>query len=292
MAQFTNQAQLTYNGVTVNSNIALGEITEVLAVTKTALSDNYGRDDRITYLISIINSGNVPFTSLTVTDDLGAYPFGGGVLYPLSYREGSARLLINGQLQADPTVTAGPPLAFSGITVPANSNAVIIYETSVTAAAPLNIGSSVTNTVIISGSGLSSSLTDSETVTVDTAPDLTITKTIEPVPVAENGQVTYTFIIQNRGNTPAVATDDVVLRDNFDPTLSAITVTLNGTTLSEGTSYTYNESTGVLATVPGVITVPAATYTQNAETGLWEIEPGVTTLVITGTIYATISILF
>jgi len=96
--------------------------------------------------------------------------------------------------------------------------------------------------------------------------------------------LTYTFIIQNRGNTPAVSTDNVVLRDNFDPALSDITVTLDGATLEEGTGYTYDEATGVFASVPGVITVPAATYTQNPETGLWEIDPAVTTLIIKGTV--------
>ncbi len=37
MAVFTNQATLTYNGVSTNSNIAFGEILDVLAVTKTSV---------------------------------------------------------------------------------------------------------------------------------------------------------------------------------------------------------------------------------------------------------------
>lgn len=284
MAQFTNQAQLTYNGITVNSNIAVGEIIEVLSVTKTALGDTYGRDDGVTYVISIVNSGTTAFTGLTVTDDLGAYGLGDDTLYPLSYTEGTARLFINGQLQADPEVLVGPPLVFTGITVPADSNAIIIYETSITAAAPFDIEGSVTNTATVSGENLSSPITDSETITADSSPDLTITKTIEPVPVAENGRVTYTFIIQNRGNTAAVATDNVSLRDNFEPILTDITVTLDGVVLDEGTNYTYNESTGVFVTIPGIITVPAATYTRDPETGLWMIDPAITTLVITGTV--------
>ena len=35
MAIFSNQATLTYNGTTTNSNIAYGEILEVLAATLT-----------------------------------------------------------------------------------------------------------------------------------------------------------------------------------------------------------------------------------------------------------------
>ena len=35
MARFTNQAQLRYGNEITNSNIAVGEITEVLSATKT-----------------------------------------------------------------------------------------------------------------------------------------------------------------------------------------------------------------------------------------------------------------
>ena len=41
MAIFSNQATLTYNGNTTNSNIAYGEILEVLAATKTAVEAGY-----------------------------------------------------------------------------------------------------------------------------------------------------------------------------------------------------------------------------------------------------------
>ena len=57
MPTFSNQAQLSYNGITANSNIAYGQILEVLAASKTALSDTYASGDRITYIFSIVNSG-------------------------------------------------------------------------------------------------------------------------------------------------------------------------------------------------------------------------------------------
>lgn len=38
MAQFTNQAQLRYGNSVTNSNIAIGEILEVLSVSKTAVT--------------------------------------------------------------------------------------------------------------------------------------------------------------------------------------------------------------------------------------------------------------
>lgn len=71
MAIFTNQAQLRYGNAVANSNVAVGEILEVLAATKTAVRKTYGQNDRVTYVVSIVNSGNTAMTGLTVADDLG-----------------------------------------------------------------------------------------------------------------------------------------------------------------------------------------------------------------------------
>ena len=49
------------------------------------------------------------------------------------------------------------------------------------------------------------------------------------------------------------------------------------------TDYTYDETTGIFATLPGRITVPAATYTQ-AEDGTWVTTPGTAVLTVTGTV--------
>ena len=71
MARFTNQAQLRYGNEITNSNIAVGEITEVLSATKTAVRDTYGQNENVTYVISIVNSGTTAFNGITVTDNLG-----------------------------------------------------------------------------------------------------------------------------------------------------------------------------------------------------------------------------
>lgn len=97
--------------------------------------------------------------------------------------------------------------------------------------------------------------------------------------VAENGRITYTFTIQNTGNTPVTATDDVILRDTFDPVLNGLTVTYNGAPWTAGTQYTYDGTTGLFATTAGQITVPAATYTQDPVTGAWAVTPGVSELI-------------
>ena len=56
MAIFTNQATLVYNGGSANSNIAVGEILEVLSADKTAVEGSYAPGELVTYVITIRNS--------------------------------------------------------------------------------------------------------------------------------------------------------------------------------------------------------------------------------------------
>ena len=283
MASFTNFATLSYNGGTTNSNIVTGEILEALTAVKTAVSANYSAGDRITYALSLVNTGTAAVTDYTVTDNLGGYTVGANTVYPLAYNAGTVRYYINGVLQTAPTVTAGPPLTVTGLTVPAGCSAVLIYETTATPVAPLATGSSITNTATITGGGLTTPITAQATVETANSADLTISKALSPTTVTENGQITYTFVISNTGNTEATATGNVVVTDTFDPILRNIAVTYNGTAWTEGTNYTYNAATGVFTTLAGQITVPAATFTQNTD-GTFTVTPGTATLVITGTV--------
>lgn len=284
MPTFTNKATLSYNGKTTDSNTVTGNYTETLAITKTAVNDTYSDGSQITYVISLINSGVTPFTGLTVTDTLGSYPFNTTeTLYPLTYVDGSLLYYVNGTLQATPTVEATQPLTVSGINVPANGNALLVYQATANEFAPLAADSTIVNTVTATGGGLTEPLTATETVETLDEPDLTISKALCPTQVVENGEITYTFVIQNNGNTAAVATDDLVVTDTFNPILTITSVTLNGAPLAEGSGYTYDEATGEFATVAGAITVPAATYEQQPDRS-YEIIPGFATLTVTGTI--------
>ena len=283
MASFTNFATLSYNGGTTNSNIVTGEILEALTAVKTAVSANYSAGDRITYALSLVNTGTAAITDYTVTDNLGGYTVGANTVYPLAYNAGTVRYYINGVLQAAPTVTAGPPLTVTGLTVPAGGSAVLIYETTATPVAPLATGSSITNTATITGGGLTTPITAQATVETANSAELSISKALSPTTVTENGQITYTFVISNTGNTEATATGNVVVTDTFSPILRNIAVTYNGTAWTEGTNYTYNAATGVFTTLAGQITVPAASFTQNTD-GTFTVTPGTATLVITGTV--------
>lgn len=284
MAIFSNQATLTYNGSSTNSNIAYGEILDVLVATKTAVEGSYVPGQLVTYVVTLRNTGNAALTGLTVTDDLGGYVFNGTTVYPLTYEDGSVALFTNGVPQAAPTVVAGPPLVLSNITVPAGGDAVIVYQARANAYADPAAGGTIDNTVTVTGDGLSAPITATETVNAEAAPMLTISKSITPAQVVDNDRVTYTFVIQNSGNEAVVATDNAAITDTFDPILTALAVTFDGVAWTQGVQYNYDETTGLFATVPGQILVPAATYTQDPVTGIYTATPGIATLVVTGTI--------
>lgn len=284
MATFFNQATLTYNNTTTLSNVVTGEIVGVITAEKTAVSPNYTAGGDVTYVISIINSGSVPYTNLTVTDDLGTYQSGDLTLTPLTYKEGSVKYFVNGILQEAPAVASLSPLTFTGISVPAGGNAVIVYEADVNLFAPLGAEATITNTINITGGGLTNPVTANETIGTLIGPLLSITKELSPVSVPENGEITYTFTIRNTGNEEIVATDNAVITDIFDPVLDITSVNYNGTPWVEGVNYDYDEATGTFTTRVGQITVPAATFVQDPTTGEWTITPGVATILVVGTV--------
>lgn len=285
LATIFNQASLSFGGNVTNSNITEAELLSGLELTKTALSGSYGEGSRVVYLVTLSNMGSVPYTALTLNDDLGSYTLpGGNTAVPLDYVDGSIRYYLNGVLQPAPAVVGGESLQISGINIPAGANATFIYETEANEFALIAAGSTITNTASINGIVGIGELTDSVTVPVVEEVELSIAKAVCPAVLTDNGQLTYTIILQNSGNIPVIATDGVIVRDTFNPVLSDITVTLNGETLAEGVGYSYNEATGEFATTDGTVTIPAATYIQDPLTGAVTKTPGVSVLTVTGTV--------
>ena len=282
MAAFYNQATLSFNGYVTNSNVTVGELTDALAVTKTALSENYSIGDTVSYVIGITNSGGA-LTGVTVTDNLGSYIYESLAVTPLSYVDATAKYYVNGILQAAPTVSAGPPLTFSGLNIPAGANALIVYEARVNSFAPPTSGSQITNTVTVNGAGISTPPTATETVTVQDEPILSITKSLSPTSVTPGDELTYTFVIQNLGNTAVETGGGMTITDTFDPALSNITVIFNGTPLVEGTGYTYDANSGEFTTIAGALSVPAAAFVQNTD-GSYTATPGIGVLTVSGTV--------
>ena len=288
MAAFYNQATISVNGNVTSSNIVTGEITLVLTADKNSVIDTYSPDSDVAFTVSLVNSGTTDLTGVTITDDLGEYQVSEEptelTVTPLNYTEDSAALYVNGVLQPEPAVTADSPLTISGITVPAGGNAMLVYAARINQFAPLGSGDSITNTAEITGAGIATPVYASANITPGTAPDLAISKSLNPSTVPENGALTYTFIIQNYGNTEASAADEVIFRDAFSPALDGLTVTFNGQPWTSPANYSYSPVTGVFESAAGQVTVPAAQYTQDPDTGAWTTQPGVSTLVISGNI--------
>ena len=140
---------------------------------------------------------------------------------------------------------------------------------------------SFTNTALVSGETLACQLEASATVPAGQEPRLTVGKALCPDEIPCNGEITYTFLIQNSGSAPADQGDQGSLADTFDPVLSDLTVTYNGAVQSQGGFFTYDPASGQFATVPGEIAVPAAVFTQNDD-GTWTTDPGSAVVTVTG----------
>ena len=277
MPTFFNQASLSYNGRVTNSNVTEGEILSVGTVTKTAIINTYTRSSQVAYAVALTNTSGTP-QSASVTDNLGAFTTDGETYVPLDYVEGTALLYING-VSVPVDVTDSTPLTFRDFTIPAGGSALLIYAAEVNEYAPLAAGSEITNTVTAEvGCGTQ---TAEATVTVRDSVLLTIAKAISPASVGACGEVTYTLVIQNSGNTAVVATDNVIVSDTFDPPLVNISVESDGEEWDEGVQYSYDEVTGEFRTLEGAITVPAATFTT-ADDGTVTVTPGVLVITITG----------
>ncbi len=284
MAVFFNQAVLSYNNNVTSSNIVTGEIIEPLTVTKSAIPEVYRSGDDVTYLISIVNNGTTEYTGLTVTDDLGRFtPTAGGTeVTPLTYDADSVRYYRNGVLQGPPTVTDTNPFTVSGISVPAGGNALVVYSATLNDFADLSSGATLVNTATLSGGGLVTPITADNSISAVQGATLTVTKAISPTTVEEDGEITYTFVIQNFGNTATAVSDNVILTDTFNPVLDLTGVTFNGQPWTLGDQYQY--SGGVFTTTANAITVPAATFSRDQGTGALVTTPGTATLVVSGTV--------
>lgn len=291
MATFYNQATITYNGNTVTSNRVVGEIEEPLSIDKSALEENYRPNEPVNYVISFTNTIDTDITNASVSDNLGLYEFTPETeetpinLRSMTFVNGSGRYYVNSIEQTEnlPTfeLDAEGNLNITGITVPANGDAMVIYKAVPNEFAPLGedtpaVARTITNIATLTSDASEEKPTATLTLPANLEPELSLEKNISPVPVIDNGEITYTFDITNTGATAAAG---VVFADTFDPILSNITVTLDG---AATTAYDYNEATGEFTT--NSLNVPAATYEQDETTGEWTITPGTTTLTVTGTI--------
>ena len=166
--------------------------------------------------------------------------------------------------------------------MPANGNAVVIYQAAANSYASPAADGEIVNTAVISGAALAEDITVTETITAVQQPIISIVKSLSPEVVSENSELTYTFTVYNYGNTAISTADNAAITDTFTPALRDIAVTFNGQ--EKTTGYTYDETTGVLTIQAGTVTVPAATVSQDPATGEYAVVPGTAVITVTGTI--------
>ncbi len=286
MAQIiSNQASLNYeyNGqnASVLSNIATATLGEAISVEKVSLNDTYRLGDEITYSVSFLNSSGSTLTNVSIIDDLGAYRVGNTSAVPLTY-VAPAILFIDGVFSGNITPSVGTGIIFTVPSLASGSRAQIIYRAAVNNYAPIGEEGAVTNTVTVRADGLTGSVSDSDTITVDSYADVTVTKTMSPQNVLDGDAITYTFVINNYGNAPVT---NIVLRDAFDPAPENISVQVNGVAVSAD-DYSYE---GGVLTFPAdssdfELSLPAANINTDPESGLVTVTPSTVTVSVVGII--------
>ena len=221
-----------------------------------------------------------PLTNVQITDNLGTFTNSGITLTPLTF-VGPAKLYLNGIFNQDLTpVTQPNSFTFTIPSVPAETTAMIVYQAIVNNTAPLQTGASITNITTFIADGMANQVTASANITIDNYANVSIVKSMSPNPVTSGSPLTYTFNIYNYGN---VAAERVVLTDTFSPAPDDISITLNGTVLSNA-DYTYTNGILTLPSTTGTsFTIPAATFTRNAD-GTINTNPGTATVVVQGII--------
>lgn len=285
MPEITNRATLSYtygNGTVVSqvqSNVASVTLNGAITGTKTSLGETYRSGEVITYVITLQNTSTTVKTNVQVSDNLGTYIVGGTTVTPLDY-VGPTEFFVNGTPNGElvPTVTASN-VVFTIPVIPAGGNVVLVYRASINEFAPLESGSTITNTASYIGTEACNDFTVDNTITVENYADVRITKAMSPDPIVCGSPITYTFTLYNYGNTEAT---NVTLTDVFSPAPASITVTLDGTVVTPD-GYTYENGVLTIPSGTAQLTLPSATTTVE-EDGSVTINPSISTITVTGII--------
>lgn len=275
-----NSATISYVYGTTNdastSNLVTTQLEEnySLKAEKTSNNTTWRPQENITFNLLVENDGTEPLYGVSIQDDLGAGT--------LNYIPGSARMFRNEELTGIAPTNVSPLTMVIPDPLEAGEVVLLSYVAKVKGDLSSTV-ETITNTATVVGHEVSAAGT---AVPVNPSPTLTLTKedyanvriekTVDKENVAVGEELTYTFRLENSGNTVAnrvVLRDD--LPDNFEIT-SVTSITDGVETIFEPTDYSVGENNVLIlpTSTTKLISVPASTISGD----------GLTIVTIVGTI--------
>ncbi|GAA4531600.1 DUF7927 domain-containing protein [Amycolatopsis samaneae] len=186
-----------------------------LKITKRGTPEEIKTGDRVTYTITVENTGEAPYPDASFTDDLSA------VLDDATYND-------DARADSGTVVFARPDLRWTG-TLAKGAKATVTYSVTVTNAGDHRLANVVTGP----GSNCPEGSTDPDCRVVLPKPHLRIVKTADPKSATPGGKVTYTVRVRNLGEAPATdasftddlteVLDDATYRDDAKATGGSVT---------------------------------------------------------------------
>ena len=200
----SNQASATYTlaGSTeeiteVSNENQINLINETgISVIKSSNTETFVPGQRITFYVSITNTGSQWFSGVRITDNLSGTGY-------LTYVPNSASLFINGQWLAAQIVNTNPLVATLSPLSP-GENYLLRYEATVNSNIPATINS-LTNSVEGIGYTYNSTVTGNSSLTLEraTTGSVTILKTASDSSVTVGQVFNYQIAITNSSNETA-----------------------------------------------------------------------------------------
>lgn len=228
-----NTAFLTFDYGKNKSGTAISNSTdfmnvESVSINKTCLSENYFMGDLITYIISVNNNSNIPVFNVKIKEDIG-----NDSATNLKYM-GFFKYYVNGTpCEISPPKTYSDKTVFEISSLPALSNALLIYSASVADSAPLKIGSSIKNNSSLILPSTGKTLSATHNLSVRETADVKIIKQIKSF--SKNSAV-YSLRIYNYGN---ISAENLTLNDKSEHIFSKLQIKINNKNLLDG-DYSYN----------------------------------------------------
>lgn len=273
----TNQASVSfeYDGapapITNDSNVVSAVINDEYSfdLELTSSSTSYRPGETITYFVKITNTGSAGLSNINISDDMA-----GGVI---DYIAGTAQMIYNDNITALAPSSTNPLVLTLPMTLPAGESVIVTYNTDVDEFLTARVTEIINTVTVTAAAGTGTvSKTASLTLTIEDYADVLIEKFQSADNVNNNGTITYTLVLTNKGNLDAT---NVVVTDQL-PTQFSITSIISD---NNGSAHTYSASEYELSDT-NVLTLPNASGTPivvSADDGTGN---NITTITITGTL--------